>query len=370
MATLPHAACGAEPLNRRVLVVYDSKTRDSQAIAKYYAKARHIPERNLCALALPDPAASSLSLGDYEKDVKRPVAQCLEKAGKEQILYIVLAYVRPFAIAVQNKVKRYALDSYLADIWDSYTSKNWDPAPAEPHPYYAANRAKENVFLPFVSLAQFRAAPDAPIIYSVWRLDGATAAIAGSLVDKAIRAETHHGPAGEACIDELMDPLTFPDAGYRAGDWDLFRAAQFLTAAGFKVLEDNSDTEFGTPPSANCPSTALYAGWYKLNHYNDAFNWNDGAVGFHMDSLSVLDPRNGENWAANALKRGITVTSGAVNEPYLAGLPRPSGIFHDLLAGANVGDAFPRNTRYLKWMIVIIGDPLYTPFIGGRHSQR
>jgi hypothetical protein len=60
------------------------------------------------------------------------------------------------------------------------------------------------------------------------------------------------------------------------------------------------------------------------------------------------------------------VTSGAVDEPYLTGLPRPDGIFHDLLSGANVGDAFLRNTRFLKWMITNIGDPLYTPFAGGR----
>jgi hypothetical protein len=76
----------------------------------------------------------------------------------------------------------------------------------------------------------------------------------------------------------------------------------------------------------SCPNTALYAGWYQYGHYNDAFTWNDGAIGFHLDSGSIL--------------------------------PRPSGVFRDLLAGANVGDAFLRNTRFLKWMIVNVGDPL------------
>ncbi len=80
----------------------------------------------------------------------------------------------------------------------------------------------------------------------------------------------------------------------------------------------------------------------------------------------MADARGGQNWSYNALARGITVTSGAMSEPYLAGLPRPDGVFHDLLAGSNVGDAFLRNTRFLKWMIINIGDPLYTPFAGGR----
>jgi hypothetical protein len=60
--------------------------------------------------------------------------------------------------------------------------------------------------------------------------------------------------------------------------------------------------------------------------------------------------------------KGITVTAGAVEEPFLQGLPRPDGIFYNLLVGANVGDAFLRNTLWLKWMIINIGDPLYRPF--------
>ena len=363
---LSSAACGAEPLNRRVLVVYDSKTPDSQNIAHYYATARRIPNANLCAVPLPDPTARALVKADYEKFIQNPVEKCLEKVGKEKILYIVLAYFRPQSIEVKNTVRYYAPDSYLADIWEYYGSKDFDPMPTSTHPYYAENKAKDNLFLEFVSLADFRAQPNAPVIYSVWRLEGPTPAIARSLVDKAMKTEAAHGPVGQACIDERMDPLPHPDQGYRAGDWDLHRAAEFLSAAGFKVLEDKNDVEFGTPPAPKCPNAALYSGWYQLEHYNDAFTWNEGAIGFHLDSLSANDPREGNNWSVNALKRGITVTSGAVNEPYLAGLPRPSGIFHDLLAGANVGDAFLRNTRYLKWMIINIGDPLYTPFPGGK----
>jgi hypothetical protein len=84
----------------------------------------------------------------------------------------------------------------------------------------------------------------------------------------------------------------------------------------------------------------------------------------------MLDAREGESWSVSALKRGITVTSGAESAPYLEALPRPSGVFHDLLAGANVGDAFLRNTRFLKWRIIIIGEPLYTPFPGGKRNIR
>jgi hypothetical protein len=46
-------------------------------------------------------------------------------------------------------------------------------------------------------------------------------------------------------------------------------------------------------------------------------------------------------------------------------LVRPGGTFRDLFQGANLGDAFLRNTRWLKWMILYLGDPLYRPFPNG-----
>ena len=53
-------------------------------------------------------------------------------------------------------------------------------------------------------------------------------------------------------------------------------------------------------------------------------------------------------------------------EPYLQGLTRPGGTYRNLLEGASVGDAFLRNTRWLKWQILYVGDPLYKPFGPGR----
>src|SRR5581483_6553048 len=114
-----------------------------------------------------------------------------------------------------------------------------------------------------------------------------------------------------------------------------------------------------------CDGAAFYAGWYTLNHYNDVFTWNPGAIGIHLDSESLLNPRSGTNWGANAVLKGITITSGAVNEPFLDNLPHPDQMLLYLLHGANVGDALLRSTRLLKWMILNIGDPLYRPFPNG-----
>ncbi len=371
LATLP-ALATQDPLASRTLIVYATNSADSVAVKNHYVQARFdVPSTaNLCPITLPDPAATILLYADYVTYVKTPVQSCLNSIGKTKILYIVLAYVRPYTVQIfrtdGNAI--YSLDSYLADVFDQYTvSPYFFPGPPAAHRYYADFQNLGQVYPPFQSFAAYRASARSLLIYSVWRLDGSTSAIANGLVDKAI---ANTGTlAGAACIDETVDPTFAPDVGYRSGDWDLHRGADFLRAAGFAVTEEPTSDEFGTGGApAKCPAdgspVALYSGWYALNHYNGAsvFNWAPGAIGTHLDSASALDPRSGLNWSANALNAGIAATSGAVNEPYLEGMVRPAGMFRNLLEGANIGDAFLRNTRWVKWMIVNIGDPLYRPF--------
>jgi uncharacterized protein (TIGR03790 family) len=356
------AAQGADA--SRVLVVYVSNSPDSIAVANAYAERRGIPREHLCPIELPNPQATTLNPEEYGQIIRDPVRTCIETIDKHHVLYIVLAYIRPFAIELDSET-RYAIDSYLADPWEVTGSAPARPVPAAPHGYFADNQAQGNFFFHFLPFSEHRKQNPSQLIYSVWRLDGATPELARGLVDKAIYAETH-GLSGQACIDANAEIEASPDFGYISANWDLYRAAQFLRMANITVVEDRLESEFGTAPSpAECGNTALYSGWYSLNNYNNAFQWNPGAIGFHLDSFSAGDPREGANWSANAIQRGIAVTSGAMAEPYLEGLPRPSGVFRNLLQGASVGDAFLRNTRWLRWRTLNIGDPLYRPFPQG-----
>ncbi len=352
----------AQDLNQRVLIVYDQSLAESENVAWFYADQRNIPPQNFCPIA--PPSNWLLSESDYNTFVKSPIQQCLSTIGPENILYIVLSYGTPYLI--DRLHGPYAIDSYVADIWDFYPDNYAPIGPATTHGYYAESQGQGGFYQPFVSFSDYRHQPGSDLIYSVWRLDGPTSDIAMGLVTQAIQTEQSGGPVGLACFDRNRGDMPLPDVGYSSGEWDLHRAAEFASAAGYPVMEDSNQEEFGTPPAQNCPNAALYSGWYSLNNYNDAFTWNMGAIGWHLDSASAADPRGGTNWAAQALQRGITVTTGAVNEPFLEGLVRPAGTIRNLLEGANAGDAFLRNTRWLKWMILNIGDPLYRPFIGGR----
>lgn len=357
------------PLNERVLVVYNSWTKDSQKVADYYMAKRRIPKSNRCALKLDDRQAQDYAIvhwTDFDGMVKSPIKKCLQIAGKYKVLYIVMAYETPFKLYLNPEGYGMAIDSYISDIWDEAGG----PARAtNPYNVLLHGRTLPPHYLPF---AAYRDKPGAKTVYSVWRLDGHSATEAEALIDKAIQAE-HEGLRGQVCIDRRRgdDWSQIPEAGYGEGEWALQRAADASKAAGFKVLEDSHVEEFGTAPAPlRCDNAALYAGWYQLNNYNDAFTWNVGAIGIHMDSDSAVSPRSGKNWVANAITHGITVTAGAVEEPYLQGLPSPDVIFSALYDGANAGDAFFRGERWLRWMTLNIGDPLYRPFPFGRTPAR
>jgi uncharacterized protein (TIGR03790 family) len=364
MLAAPLIAFTQTSLSDRVLVVYNSNAPDSRPVARYYMKARGISERNTCKIS----ASSDVDLSpdQFEAEVKVPVRKCLDAAGRDRILYIVFAYGSPYLLRWNGQ--NYALDAFVADIWDEFLP--FRPATQnEVQPYFGFAQSEGGIYQAFVPLSADREKAGAKRIYSVWRLDGAKPALAKGLVDKALYAESH-GLTGKGCFDLNADITGLADYRYGAGNWDIHEAAEFARKAGFPVEEDTHEQEFGTAPAPlRCDGAALYAGWYSLNHYNDAFSWNPGAIGIHLDSASAMDPRGGANWAANALIKGITITSGAVGEPYLDNLPHPDQVFLYLFEGANAGDALLRSTRMLKWMIINIGDPLYRPFPNGIHLE-
>jgi uncharacterized protein (TIGR03790 family) len=347
------------------MVVYNAAGDDSHKVAKYYMEKRAIPKANICKI---DTDQESIEDGSrFEPEVKKPLRACLERLGKQQILYIVMAYQTPYRVNLGNAQapNGQSVDQLVADIWDEYAGPRALGGQSGDQPYFGKAQSQGNVYEPFVPFAKYRSQPLAKTIYSVWRIDGETAEVAKGLVDKALYAESN-GLKGKAYFDIRGKIEGYVDSGYGAGEWDIYRASQMAKKAGFDTKLDDLPTEFGTAPSQlRCENAALYAGWYSLGHYNDVFSWAPGAIGFHSDSASATNLRKVDNWVAGALQKGITVTSGSVTEPYLEGLVHPDQVFLYLFQGANVGDAVLRGTRWLKWMILNLGDPLYRPFPNG-----
>ncbi|MBL8785720.1 MAG: TIGR03790 family protein [Deltaproteobacteria bacterium] len=206
--------------------------------------------------------------------------------------------------------------------------------------------------------------------FLVGRIDGADAAAALALVERTRAAEVlaqAGALAGTVYVDGnrgLPHPATDVFGSYEAGEWNIVGVGQVFANDGrYAVVEDFDAEELGTAPAPlTAPEALYYAGWYSFGNYNDVFTWQPGAIGGHLDSCSACDLRGERDWSAMALRRGITATFGAVNEPYVAGMPAYDQFFAYLLQGASFGEAAAEATQLGAWMMVWVGDPLYRPY--------
>ena len=202
-----------------------------------------------------------------------------------------------------------------------------------------------------------------PVII-VSRLDAPSPQLAKNLVDQAIETE-QRGLTGNAYIDSRG---LQPDGtvGYGYYDQGLRDLADLLrTHSIYPVVLEDTERRFSRRGDA--PEVAIYAGWYKLRSYEDAFTFNPGAIGYHIasgEAVSIHDPTEA-GWCKNALERGITVTLGPTGEPYVDAFPLPNEFFALLLTGRYaLAEAYALTIRHISWRMVLFGDPLYNPWRG------
>src|SRR5205814_34707 len=70
-----------------------------------------------------------------------------------------------------------------------------------------------------------------------------------------------------------------------------------------------------------------------------------------------------QRWVGPFLAKGVTITMGSVDEPYLAGTPDISAFLaRFILQGFTFGEAAYACQSVLSWQTTCVGDPLYRPF--------
>lgn len=376
-----------------ILVIANSDNAVSVRIARYYCSKRKVPEDNILALSLGAALKDTISRKDYERRLAEPIRKELfscKPPGK--IRCLLTSYGVPYKVqgrgplpglrgrlkqfkdlANQEKTRlqqlqqngqinspaynnsRRRLQLLQLDI-DRISGKETGASvdselsmvPMSPYELYRwqPNTLKNNIFgLSFNTLM-------------VSRLDGSDYKIVKGLIDKAIAAEKI-GLKGIAYIDSRG--LTTQDLPGRFDQSLRDLATLIRLQTDMPVIEETTEKLF--PPGA-CPRTAIYCGWYSLKKYIDAFDFVDGAVGYHISSWEAIDLRdpNSSQWCPAMLKDGITATLGAVAEPYLYAFPDPGAFFSELLKGRPLVEAFYLTKPFNSWQLVLIADPLYKPF--------
>jgi hypothetical protein len=196
-----------------------------------------------------------------------------------------------------------------------------------------------------------------PYLILTSRIDAPTLATCRRMIENAVETEKH-GLWGRAYVDIANK---FPEGD----DWLASIIAQ-NTKAGIPTVTDRfNDT---LPKNYPMSEAAIYYGWYDWNvsgpFLNPGFIFRPGAIAVHLHSFSaqqLTDPH--KNWSAPLLVRGAAATVGNVYEPYL-GLTHHLDILQDrLLKGWTFAEAAWAAMPVASWQGVVLGDPLYRPFL-------
>jgi len=381
---------------QEILIIANGHIAESREIARYYCQVRGVPRENILSLPLGPKLPQTISRQDYERLLVQPIREefdtrqllgkikCLltvygvpikvgprgtltEQAEALQKLQAVaeplrtkveqlqkngqtasgeykqsnrqLTHVQAAIARINGNETHASVDSELSMVlFDSYELYRWQP-----------NVLKKGVD-DFLNLGLRT--------LMVSRLDGPGEAIAKGLIDKALSAEKT-GLKGTAYIDSRGIQ---GKSLYALYDQSLRDLAMFIKAETDMPVQEEQTAALFAP--GTCPQTALYCGWYSLAKYVDAFDFVDGAIGYHIassEAASLRDP-NSSQWCPAMLKDGITATLGPVAEPYLHAFPEPKAFFMELYEGKCLVEAYYHTQPLNSWQLLLIGDPLYRPF--------
>ena len=367
-----------------ILVIANSEVPASVRIAHYYCQKRGVPADNLIAWPLGARPTTGISRDDYERKLAEPLRgrlAGLKFAGK--IRCLLTTYGVPITVGARGQLP--GQEDELKRLKEAIEQEKDEQDPSQKKKNDAkiaqlqvridrvvgketgASVDSELSMVLFRNYELYRWQPNRLMLKAdyldfdslmVCRLDGPGENIIMGLIDKAIATEKT-GLKGVAYIDTRN---IVRENMYGHYDQSLRDLAMLTRLRSEMPVEEEQTAELFAPGS--CPRTAIYCGWYSLGKYVDAFDFVDGAVGYHIASHEaggLRDP-NATQWCPAMLADGITATLGAVAEPYLHAFPEPRAFFMELYDGSCLVEAFYRTKPFNSWQLILIGDPLYRPF--------
>ena len=370
LSALVAGATTLSPAN--VAIVFNSNMAQSEELAQFYAKARGIPESNLIGLPLSeqghisreefnltlrDPLRAHFSLHNWWTLGRTPQGMIMPASRKISTLVCMRGV--PFKITRQSTPPQQPtndskLPAHLSSINEAAVDSELtllgihDAPLAGPltNLYY-----KKDQSFAEANIAQ---------MMLVGRIDGPDFNICKRMINDAITTESH-GLWGMCYLD-----FARKGGGYAAGDQWLENIAQTNSPLGIPTVTDRNKQTYTT----NYPmdDAALYYGWYTKHRngplLNEQFQFRQGAVAVHLHSFSASKLRDpNSHWSGPILAKGAAATLGNVYEPYLH-LTHHFDIFHDrLIKGYCLVEAAYMASPGLSWQNVVIGDPLYRPFL-------
>ncbi|MFC1830688.1 TIGR03790 family protein [Thermodesulfobacteriota bacterium] len=341
-----------------VLVVANKAMPGSVDIARYYMKRRNIPESHLLSLSLS--LEETISRNEYDQVLRLLVLKKLDNLRSEeaQITAIVLVYGVPLKIMPEpselGEKEKTNKNAKVRSINDK-ASVDSELSLVKAGEYELDGWQKNPYFLGFQGIPT-EITKDQTLLVS--RLDGPDPKTVIRIIDDTLQAEKHE-LQGKAYFDARWPPPASQSSlsGYQFYDGSLHTAAEIANQRMEVIIDD--DELFGVNC---CPSASIYYGCYSLGNYIDSFDWQMGAIGYHIASseCSTLRDKTSSVWCMKMLEKGVSATIGPVFEPFVQGFPLPEIFFSHLLEGhMSLGESFLVSLPFPSWQMVLIGDPLY-----------
>jgi uncharacterized protein (TIGR03790 family) len=362
-----------DSITQQVYVLVNSLSKDSKEIANFYITRRGIPESNILALEMS--LKEEITLEDYVQTIHNPLLEILLKkklvqgvvdsrvdqwgrkkmsVASHEIAFLVTTKGVPlkFTDFSEEKTKeekradaksmeklQASVDSELSSILLNYYSSLSGPLENK----FSENRSEQ-------AWEQSR-------IIRTARLDGPSVKTIKKRIEDSIYAE-EYGLYGRAYFD-LGGP-------YKQGDEWISKASEWVENAYYEIDLEPTKALMGYKDRLDAP--AIYMGWYKQTAYEQWKNFTikvpRGAIAYHLHSYSATTIRTKKKaWVGPLLEKGYASTFGYVYEPFLGLTVRPDLFIESLLAGNSLGEAYFFANPAISWQSVLIGDPLYRPFL-------
>ena len=346
-----------------IMLVANGQSPDGVELAQYYARQRAIPATRLLKLNLPP--QETCSRIEYELKIATPVRKALSAiAPPERIRCLVLFYGIPLRVKPAISAERQELNEFKsrqAALQEKIEAQEKNGAPSDTALSRELDYVRDRLNQLKVERDQVASvdseltvvkATDAPIggwienpfyigfrnrpekvareeVLMVSRLDGPTAQSVRRIIDDTLDAEKK-GLSGKAYFDARWpyDPSSSKAlSGYKLYDASIHRAAEQVRKDKTMPVTLDSTEQLFQPGQA--PNAALYCGWYRLATYVDAFDWQKGAVGYHIASseCTTLKKEGSQVWCKRMIEEGVCATVGPVGEPYVQGLPHAGNFF-------------------------------------------
>ncbi len=383
-----------------VLVVVNRNVAEGLDLARYYMRERGVPKGNLLRVEVPDRELCSREI--YNRDIATPVRRFLESrelaAKLPAIRCLLLFYGMPLkvgstALTVEEKRDRERLKKRLEAVKAALAAADEEKKTPIKREYadlrkklkkyhWARELAALDSELALVLASPYKlegwvlnpdyigyrghlveGMPD-HVLMTV-RLDGPEPGVVRRIIRDSVAAEKR-GLSGTAYFDARWPRPSAEKRkqlkGYAFYDNSLYLAAdQVKRFSPLRVVVNDKPQLF---QPGECPQAVLYCGWYRKSHYLDAFDWQPGAVAYHIASseLATLRKEKSEVWGKMMLEDGAAAVIGPVAEPYVQAFPPPALFFTLLLRGnLTLAEVFSRSVPWRSWRMVLVGDPLYRP---------